>query len=93
MSRYSRASLSAAARIMTLVSSCLVAVVAAVLATACAAVDDKAPVAEPKAPPEYRTGSNIPVRERRPTTSEERAKAAAPANASRPADPAAKTTN
>jgi hypothetical protein len=32
------------------------------------------------------------VRERRPT-SEEKAEAAAPADASRPADPAAKTTN
>ncbi len=64
---------------MTLVSSCLVAVVAAVLATACAAVDDKAPVAEPKAPPEYRTGSNIPVKEpkaSKATTDEERAQAA-----------------
>jgi len=76
MSRYSRASLSAAARIMTLVSFRLVAVVAAVLATACAAVDDKAPVTEPKAPREYRTGSNIPVKEPKTTTDEERTQAA-----------------
>jgi len=76
MSRYSRASLSAAARIMTLVSFRLVAVVAAVLASACAAVDDKAPVTEPKAPREYRTGSNIPVKEPKTTTDEERTQAA-----------------
>ena len=76
MSRYSRASLSAAARIMTLVSFRLVAVVAAVLATACAEVDDKAPVTEPKAPREYRTGSNIPVKEPKTTTDEERTQAA-----------------
>jgi len=61
---------------MTLVSFRLVAVVAAVLASACAAVDDKAPVTEPKAPREYRTGSNIPVKEPKTTTDEERTQAA-----------------
>jgi len=75
-----------------LATTSLVLLVAA-LATGCAVDSQTAPGSEPVSPPEYRTGSNIPVRERRPTTSEERAKAAAPANASRPADPAAKTSN
>jgi hypothetical protein len=61
---------------VTFVSARFVAVIAAVLATACAAVDDQARVAEPKAPREYRTGSNIPVKEPRVTTDEERAQAA-----------------
>ena len=69
------------------------ALLVAALATGCAADSGTAPGNEPASTPEYRTGSNIPVRERRPTTSEEKAKAAAPADSSRPADPAAKTTN
>jgi len=48
---------------MTLVNARFAAVIAAVLVTACAAVDDPAQVAEPKAQREYRTGSNIPVRD------------------------------
>ena len=75
-----------------LATTSLVLLVAA-LATGCAVDSQTAPSNQPTSTREYRTGSNIPVRERRPTTSEERAKAAAPANASRPADPAAKTTN
>jgi hypothetical protein len=51
------------------------ALVVATLAAACAAVDDKTPV-EPRAPREYRTGSNIPVRQSRPATEEERARTA-----------------
>jgi hypothetical protein len=61
---------------MSLVCVRFVAVIAAVLATACAAVDDKAPVEEPKPPREYRTGSNIPVKEPKATTEEDRARAA-----------------
>ena len=61
---------------MNLVSVRFVAVVAAVLATACAAVDEKDQVAEPKAPREYRTGSNIPVKEPKVTTEDDRARAA-----------------
>jgi hypothetical protein len=46
------------------------------LVVACAAVDDnnKGP-AEPVSQREYRTGSNIPVRDQKPTTEEERARA------------------
>ena len=40
---------------------------------------------EPKAPREYRTGSNIPVREPRSTSDEAKPRAAAPADAQRPA--------
>jgi len=61
---------------MTFASLRFAAVIAAVLATACAAVDDQAPVAEPRAQREYRTGSNIPVREQRAPTDEERARTA-----------------
>jgi hypothetical protein len=61
---------------MTCVSVRFVALIAAVLAVACAAVDDKASAAEPKAQREYRTGSNIPVKDPRPTTDDERARAA-----------------
>jgi type IV pilus biogenesis protein CpaD/CtpE len=53
-----------------------VAVIAAILSSACAAVDDKAPVTESKPPREYRTGSNIPVKEPKATTDEEQARAA-----------------
>ena len=69
------------------------ALVVAALSAACAADSSTATGTEAKAPPEYRTGSNILVRERRPTTSDEKAKVAAPADATRPADPAAKTSN
>jgi predicted outer membrane protein len=60
---------------MTSASARSVAVIAAVLAVACAAVDDKT-AAEPKATREYRTGSNIPVKAAPPATDEERARAA-----------------
>ena len=78
---------------MTSLVTTSLALVVAALASGCAVESQTASGSEPASPPEYRTGSNIPVRERRPTTSEEKAKAAAPANASRPPDPAAKTTN
>ena len=77
---------------MTSLATTSLALVVAALATACAADSPTAPGNEPASTPEYRTGSNISVRERRPTTSEEKARAAAPADTSRPADPA-KPTN
>ena len=47
------------------------------LLPACAGVDAGRPAAEAKAVPEYRTGSNIPVRSADPTaTDEERERAA-----------------
>ena len=47
------------------------------LLTACAGVDAGTPAAEAKAVPEYRTGSNIPVRSADPpATDEERERAA-----------------
>jgi type IV pilus biogenesis protein CpaD/CtpE len=52
------------------------AVLVAALAVGCAAVDEgnKGP-AEPVSQREYRTGSNIPVRDVKPATEEERARA------------------
>ena len=67
------------------------ALVAAALAAGCAA-DSQTTSIEPKAPREYRTGSNIPVRERS-TSEEEKSRPAAPAEQPRGADPAGKTTN
>ena len=78
---------------MTSLATTSLALVVAALAAGCAVDSQTASGSEPAATPEYRTGSNIPVRERRPTTSDEKAKAAAPANAARPADPSTKTTN
>lgn len=68
------------------------ALVAAALAAGCAA-DSQTTSSEPKAPREYRTGSNIPVREPRSTSEEEKSRPAAPAEQPRRADPAGKTTN
>jgi hypothetical protein len=78
---------------MTSLATTSLALVVAALAAGCAVDSQTASGSEPASVPEYRTGSNIPVRERRSPTGEERAKAAAPADGSRPADPAAKTTN
>ena len=78
---------------MTSLATTSLAVVVAALATGCAVDSQTAPGSEPVSPPEYRTGSNIPVRESRSTTSEEKARAATPADAARPADPAVKPTN
>jgi hypothetical protein len=69
------------------------ALVVAALAAGCAADSQMTTSSEPKAPPEYRTGSNIPVREHRSTSEEAKSRAAAPADAQQPADPAGKTTN
>ena len=78
---------------MTSFATASLAVVVAALAAGCAVDSQTAPGNEPTSTPEYRTGSNISVRERRSTTSEEKARAAAPADASRPAEPAVKPTN
>lgn len=78
---------------MTALVTTSLALVVAAIASGCAIESQTASGSEPASTPEYRTGSNIPVRERRPTTSGEKAKVAAPADAARPADPAAKTTN
>jgi hypothetical protein len=78
---------------MTSLAATSLALVVAALATGCAVDSQTAPSKESMSMPEYRTGSNISVRERRSTTSEEKARAAAPADASRPADPAVKPTN
>ena len=75
-----------------LATTSLVLLVAA-LATGCAVDSQTAPGSEPVSPPEYRTGSNIPVRERRSATSEDKGRAATAADASRPADPAVKPPN
>ena len=51
-------------------------VVAAALAAGCATVDEKSAAAEAKSPREYRTGSNIPVKDTSaPATPEERERA------------------
>ena len=69
------------------------ALLLAALASACAVDSGTASSAEPSPTREYRTGSNIPVREPRSTTAEEKARAAAPADPARPAEPAVKPTN
>ena len=78
---------------MTSIATVSLALVVAALAAGCAADSQTAPGNEPRATHEYRTGSNIPVREPRSTTSAEKARATTPADASRPADPAVKPTN
>ena len=67
---------------MTFRATVSFALVFAVLAAGCAA-DPQPPSAAnaPKAEREYRTGSNIPVREPRKSADEERARAAADAEA------------
>ena len=61
--------------IMTSIPALSAAALMAVLAAGCATADTKAVNAETSTP-EYRTGSNIPVRGSKPTTEEERARAA-----------------
>jgi len=78
---------------MTSLASTSLALVVAALATGCAVDSQTAPGNEPASTPEYRTGSNIPVRERRSATSEDKGRAATAADASRPADPAVKPPN
>jgi hypothetical protein len=78
---------------MTSIATASLALVVAALAAGCA-TDSQTPSSnEPQAPREYRTGSNIPVREPRSTSSEDKARASAPADAPRPTDPAVKPTN
>ena len=69
---------------MTSLATTSLALVVAALAAGCAVDPRPRPAASRQATPEYRTGSNIPVRERRPTTSDEKAKAAAPAERAAP---------
>ena len=78
---------------MTSLATTSLALVVAALVAGCAVDSQTAPGNEATSTREYRTGSNIPVREPRSTTSEEKARAAAAADASRPADPAVKPTN
>jgi len=78
---------------MTSFATASLAVVVAALAAGCAVDSQTAPGNEPVSTREYRTGSNIPVREPRSTTSGEKARAATPADAAHPADPAVKATN
>ena len=78
---------------MTSTATSSLALVVAALATACAADATTGPGNETRAPAEYRTGSNIPVREPRATPPAEKARTATPADASRPADPAVKPAN
>jgi hypothetical protein len=67
---------------MTFRSTASFALVFAVLAAGCAADPQSSSAANaPKAEREYRTGSNIPVREPRKSADEERARAAADAEA------------
>ena len=76
-----------------MISACIrsLAVVAITLAAGCASVDDKTATTEPKPQREYRTGSNIPVRESKPASDEERARAAEQARQTQQAGtPAAK---
>jgi len=78
---------------MTSLATTALALVVTALASGCAVDSQGAPANQPAPTREYRTGSNIPVREPRSTTAEEKARAATPADASRPADPAVKPTN
>ena len=78
---------------MTSLATTSLALIVAALATGCAVDSQTAPGNEPASTREYRTGSNIPVREPRSTSSEDKARASAPADAARPTDPAVKPKN
>lgn len=78
---------------MTSIATASLTLVLAALAAGCAADSQTAPSSEPRATLEYRTGSNIPVREPRSTTSEEKARATTPADTARPAGQPATPTN
>jgi len=73
---------------MTSIATASLALAVAALAAGCAADSSTASGNEPMAPREYRTGSNIPVREPRSTSSDEKARAATPAGATAPVKPA-----
>ena len=73
---------------MTSIATASLALVVAALAAGCATDSTTATSNEVKAPAEYRTGSNIPVREPRSTSSDEKARAATPAGATAPVKPA-----
>ena len=78
---------------MTSFATTTMTLVVAALATGCAADSQTAPSNEPRGTLEYRTGSNIPIREPRSTTSAEKARATTPADAPPPTEPAVKPTN
>ncbi|HSC64209.1 MAG TPA: hypothetical protein VLD35_11270 [Caldimonas sp.] len=78
---------------MTSTATVSLALVVAALATACAADTTTAPGNETRGPVEYRTGSNIPVREPRTSAPAEKARPVTPADASRPADSGVKPAN
>ena len=61
---------------MTAIAPASLLLVIAALASGCAS-DPQASAKEPKEQPEYRTGSNLPVRNTRPTTEAERERAKA----------------
>lgn len=78
---------------MTSIATASLALAVAALTAGCAA--DSHPAAsgsEPRVAPEYRTGSNIPVREPRSTADTEKSRAT-PADAPRPAEAPAKPAN
>jgi hypothetical protein len=77
---------------MTSITTSALLLAVAGFGAGCAAESQTAPSNEPRAPLEYRTGSNIPVREPRATTSAEKARATTPAEAAPPAAPV-KPTN
>jgi len=78
---------------MTSIVTASLALAVAALAAGCAADFQTASGNEPMAPREYRTGSNIAVREPRATSPEEKARAATPADAAVPAAAPAKPTH
>ena len=61
---------------MASASSFCLALLVAALGVGCAATDDKLTSTEPRPAREYRTGSNIPIRDPQPATEEDRARAA-----------------
>jgi hypothetical protein len=69
------------------------ALVIAALGAGCAADPQATAASEAKAPREYRTGSNIPVREPKATSDDEKARAAAQVEEQRRNGTAGKTTD
>jgi len=78
---------------MTSIGTASLLLAVAAVAAGCAVESQTAPGNEPRATLEYRTGSNIPVREPRATSNTEKARAATPTEAPRAADPAVTPTN
>ena len=78
---------------MTSKPTASLALFAAALVAGCATDPQTASSSEPPAPREYRTGSNIPVREPRSTGSSDKARVATPADAPPATAPAVKPAN